>query len=339
MNNPTIKDVAKKANVSIATVSLVIHDHKRISKETKLKVLDAIEELNYYPSRSARGLVSKKTGNVGFILTNDHFLRTEPFYTNIFIGTEFGARENELYVLLNTVDSNYKENDPLPRFILERNIDGIIIAGKVPNVLIEKLCSFKLPVVFIDFQYFKDNCPTVVVDNALGGRMAVNHLIELGHKNIAFVGGDIQHPSISDRFKGFYSAMEGANIDVNKDFIDTEEDYPAASNGFNAAKRLFEKNKNITAVFACNDAMAMGVIQYLKEKGKRIPEDISIIGFDDVIPTNSTGFSLSTIRIPKMEMGVEAMRLMSALLRGDTKINKKITVPVELIVRSSTQRM
>jgi len=339
MNNPTIKDVAKKANVSIATVSLVIHDHKRISKETKLKVLDAIEELNYYPSRSARGLVSRKTGNVGFILTNDHFLRTEPFYTNIFIGTEFEARENELYVLLNTVSSAYQENDPLPRFILERNIDGIIIAGKVPNILIEKLCDYKLPVVLIDFQYSKNNCASVIVDNILGGKMAANHLIDLGHKNIAFVGGDIQHPSINDRFKGFYSALEQANIVVNKDFIDTEEDYPAASNGFSAAKRLFTKNKNITSVFACNDAMAMGVIQYLKETGKRIPEDISVIGFDDVIPTNSTGFSLSTIRIPKMEMGVEAMKLMSALLRGDNKINKKVTVPVELIIRSSTQRI
>jgi len=339
MNNPTIKDVAKKANVSIATVSLVIHDNKRISKETKLKVLDAIEELNYYPSRSARGLVSKKTGNVGFILTNDHFLRTEPFYTNIFIGTEFEARENELYVLLNTVSSDYQENNPLPRFILERNIDGIIIAGKVPNVLIEKLCEFKLPVVLIDFQYSKKKCPAVVVDNILGGKMAVSHLIDLGHKNIAFVGGDIQHPSINDRFRGFYSAMEQSNLVVDNDLIDIEEDYPASSNGFNAAKRLFARNKNITAVFACNDAMAMGVIQYLKEKGKRVPEDISIIGFDDVIPTNSTGFSLSTIRIPRMEMGVEAMRLMSALLKGDKKITKKVLVPIELIVRSSTQKI
>ncbi len=339
MANPTIKDVAKMANVSIATVSLVIHDHKRISRDTKLKVLDAIEKLNYYPSRSARGLVSQKTGNIGFILTNDHFLRTEPFYTNIFIGTEIEARENELYVLLTTVDSNYKDMDPLPRFVLERNIDGIIIAGKVPDILIEKLSDYQFPFVFIDYQHPMIACPAVIVDNILGGKLATKHLIELGHKDIAFIGGDIQHPSINDRFKGFLSIIEKLNINISKNFIDTDENYPARQNGYNAAERLFKRNKNITAVFACNDAMAIGVIQYLKDNGMRVPEDVSVIGFDDVVSENFTGPALSTIRIPKMEMGVEAMRLMSSLLKDGDKVNKKVIVPVELIIRSSTQKI
>ena len=107
--NSTIKDVAQKAGVSIATVSLVIHNNNRISSDTKKKVLKAIRDLDYYPSRSARDLVSKKTGNIGFILTDDHFLRTEPFYTRIFLGTEFEAREGEYYVLLTTVNSDFCE--------------------------------------------------------------------------------------------------------------------------------------------------------------------------------------------------------------------------------------
>lgn len=339
MANPTIKDVAKMANVSIATVSLVIHDHKRISRVTKQKVLEAIERLNYYPSRSARGLVSQKTGNIGFILTNDHFLRTEPFYTNIFIGTEFEARENELYVLLTTVDSNFKDSDPLPRFILERNVDGIIIAGKVPSILTEKLCDFNLPLIFVDFQPVKRNCPVVVVDNNLGGKMATNHLIEYGHKYIGFVGGDIDHPSISERYKGYTAAMEQAKLTLNKNFIDLVEDYPARTNGFQAASRLFKSNKDITAVFACNDAMALGIIDYLKDNGKRVPEDVSVIGFDDVVSENSNGPSLSTIRVPKMEMGVEAMKLMSSFLKEGINHNKKVLVPVELIIRNSTQKI
>ena len=339
MANPTIKDVAKMANVSIATVSLVIHNHKRISKETKQKVLSAIEKLNYYPFRSARGLVSKKTGNVGFILTNDHFLRTEPFYTNIFIGTEFEARENELYVLLTTVDSNFQKNDPLPRFILERNVDGIIIAGKVPSLLIEKLCDYNLPMIFIDYQPVKIKCPSVVVDNVLGGILATNHLIEWGHRNIAFVGGDIDHPSIKDRLKGYNTAINQANIILNPNFIDTQEDYPGRTNGFNSAKRLLSKNNNITAIFACNDAMAVGVIQYLKDTGLKVPEDISVIGFDDVVSGNSIEPMLSTIRVPKMEMGVEAMKLMSAILKDGEKRNKKVLVPVEIIIRNSTKKI
>ncbi|MEE9574398.1 MAG: LacI family DNA-binding transcriptional regulator [Candidatus Neomarinimicrobiota bacterium] len=124
---PTIKDVAKAANVSIATVSFVLHNNERISSETKRRVLKSIKQLNYHPSRSARGLVSRKTGNIGFILTEEHFLRTEPFYTKIFLGTEFEARTKDYYVLFATVNSSFSNVDTLPRFILERNFDGIEI--------------------------------------------------------------------------------------------------------------------------------------------------------------------------------------------------------------------
>ena len=338
MSNPTIKDVAKAANVSIATVSLVIHNHKRISYETKQKVLDTIAALNYHPSRSARGLVSKKTGNIGFILTHDHFLRTEPFYTQIFMGTEFEARENELYVLLTTIDSNYHEGDLLPRFILERNVDGIIIAGKVPSLLIEKLNNYNIPTAFVDYLPVDKKVSVVAVDNIQGGLLATQHLIELGHKKIAFIGGDIEHPSIKDRLSGYKLAFEKANMPLIEEYIDIQEDYPARINGYNAAKKLFSINKDITAVFACNDAMAVGVIQYLKDIGKLIPNDISVIGFDDVVSENSVSPSLSTIRVPKMEMGFEAVRLISNMIKDNEKISRKILVPVELIIRESTQK-
>ena len=144
---PTIKDVAKFAGVSTATVSLVINNNSRISPTTKKKVINAIRELDYHPSKSARDLVSKKTGNIGFILTDDHFLRTEPFYTRIFLGAEFQAREGEYYILLTTVKSNFKKSDQLPRFVLEKSIDGIIIAGKVPQNLIDRICVLNIPVV------------------------------------------------------------------------------------------------------------------------------------------------------------------------------------------------
>ena len=114
----TIKDVAQKAEVSVATVSLVVHNNQRISPETKRKVLRAIKTLDYHPTRSARGLVSKRSGNVGFILTDDHFSRSEPFYTKIFLGTEFEAREEEYYVLLTTISSTHCAESILPRFIL-----------------------------------------------------------------------------------------------------------------------------------------------------------------------------------------------------------------------------
>ena len=332
----TIKDVAKQAKVSIATVSLVIHNHKRISPSTRLKVNKAIKKLNYHPSRSARGLVSQKTGNIGFILTEDHFLRSEPFYTRIFLGTEFEARQYEHYILLTTIPSNFSLDDKLPRFVLEKNIDGVIIAGKIPGELIRKLKRIDLPMAFVDYYIQNEKYPVVLIDNISGGLMATQHLINYGHKNIGFIAGDIGHPSINDRFQGYKLALEKAGLENNHDKFIIDENYPARQNGYNAAKKLLKRNKDITAIFTCNDAMAIGVMQFLKEKKYRIPEDISLIGFDDVEADLSLDPPLTTIRVPKIEMGIEVMRLMSDLLKNRIKSSKKVLVPVELVIRNST---
>ena len=318
---------------------MVIHNHKRIPQKTKAKVLAAIDAFNYYPSHSARGLVNRKSGNIGFVLTEDHFLRTEPFYTQIFIGTEFEAHANEFYVLLTTINPNFRSSDKLPRFILERNVDGLIIAGKVPLLFIKKINKFNIPTVFIDYLPPAKNSITVLPDSFKGGELATNHLIQYGHKEIAFIGGDIEHPSIIERFNGYKKALKDAGIKIDERMIDIEESYPGKSNGFSAAERLINKNKNITAIFTCNDAMAIGAMQYLKDRGIKIPDDCSIIGFDDVVSDNVIEPELSTIRIPKMEMGVEAMKLMADLLKKNLKESKKVLLPIELITRESTIRI
>ncbi|OGU33738.1 MAG: hypothetical protein A2068_12545 [Ignavibacteria bacterium GWB2_35_6b] len=335
--NPTIKDVAQKAGVSIATVSLVIHNHERISSVTKKKVQKAIKDLNYYPSRSARDLVSKKTGNLGFILTDDHFLRTEPFYTRIFLGTEFEARDGEYYILLTTIKSDFSETDQLPRFVLDRSVDGVIIAGKIPEILIDKLSKYNIPLIFVDFISSKGNYPVVLIDNIQGGLLAANHLISYGHKNIAFIGGDINHPSINERLTGYKKALESAGINPNKKYISTSSPYPDRQNGYNSAKKIFENNKDVTAVFACNDAMAIGVMHYLKDNGYTIPNDVSVVGFDDVEADLMLDPPLTTIRVPKIELGAEALRLMINILKSKNSSAKKILVPVELIIRKSTK--
>ncbi|HUX60525.1 MAG TPA: LacI family DNA-binding transcriptional regulator [Ignavibacteriaceae bacterium] len=339
MMNPTIKDVAKMANVSIATVSLVVHNHKRISQETKNKVLTAIEQLNYHPSHSARGLVRRNSGNVGFVLTDDHFLRTEPFYTHIFIGAEFEAHENELYVLLTTINSEFNSTNKLPRFILERNIDGLIIAGKVPFPFIEQISKYNFPIIFVDYSPCAKKYSGVLVDNIQGGELATEHLIKSGHERIAFIGGDIEHPSIKDRLNGYKNSFEKFGLKLNDSLIEIEEDYPGRTNGYNAAERLFTKNKDITAIFSCNDAMAVGAMQYMKDNGIKIPDDCSIIGFDDVVSDNAIEPALSTIRVPKMEMGTEAMKLMAHMIKNNLKDNRKVLLPVDLIIRESTKRI
>jgi LacI family transcriptional regulator len=332
----TIKEVAKKAGVSIATVSFVINNSKRTSAETKNRVLKAIKSLNYHPSKSAINLVSGKTGNIGFILTDDHFLRTEPFYTRIFLGTEFEARSEGYYILLTSIRPDFNENDTLPRFILNKNVDGIIIAGKNPHNLIERISTYNLPTVFVDYIPTTNSHPLVLIDNIQGALLATNHLINLGHRNIAFIGGDIEHPSLSDRLNGYKQALGNAKISIKNNLIVTDAKYPDRQNGFNSAKKIFSKNKNVTAVFACNDAMAIGVLNYLQNNGYKVPQDVSLVGFDDVEADLMLSPPLTTIRVPKIEMGVEALRLLLNAIKNKKSLSKKILVSVELIIREST---
>ncbi len=332
----TIRDVAQKAGVSTATVSLVLHNHRRISEETRKRVLKAIRELNYHPSQLARGLVMQQTGNIGFVLTEDHFLRTEPFYTRIFLGTEFETRDSTYFVLLSTIPTDFDEDTPLPRFITQQNVDGVIIAGKVPQRFLEKVYRFNLPLIFIDYFPPKGDFSAVLIDNIQGGLDATEHLIQLGHRSIAFIGGDMDHPSIRERLFGCKLALEKNHIPYDPELVVAGNEPPTKENGYKAICNLLKKRTDFTALFACNDAMAIGAMECLKKRGFDIPGKISVVGFDDIESDVFQNPPLTTIAVPKFDMGIEAMRLMRDILAKKIQKHKKILVPVELIVRDST---
>lgn len=336
----TIKDVAKRADVSVTTVSFVINGHhSKVSKSTLKKVLRVIDELNYHPSRQARGLVSRKTGNLGFIITEDHFSRAEPFYTKVFLGTEFETREFEYYVLLKTIPTDFDEESRLPRFVLERNVDGLILVGKIPTTLIQRLKSTKIPMVLVDYYLPDENFPVVLIDNIAGGYKAAMHLINCGHRRIAFVGGDMEHPSITERYQGYRMALEKSNIPFDPALVVVDETYLSTRNGYCAAQKLFSQTKNVTAIFACNDSMALGAMQFLKERGKKIPQEVSLIGFDDVESGLTVEPHLSTVRVPKIELGSEAVRLLMNKLQNNSVAAHKVLIPVDVIARESTCRV
>ena len=333
--NTTIKDVAKKAGVSLSTVSLVINQKKNISEKTVKKVKKAIEELNYHPQRSARGLASKKSGNIGFILTSDHFSRAEPFYTKIFLGSEFEARNHNYYILLTTVEKKFNKKQ-VPRFLLEKNVDSPILAGTVPNGLIGYLRIVKLPHIFIDYLPQKGKISAILIDNIDGANQVVTHLIEKGHRNIAFIAGEITHPSMEERLSGYKQALKIAGIPVNEQLIITNESNTGENDGFNMMSNLYTKNQNFTAVFAANDAMAFGCMRYLKERNLKIPDDIALAGFDDVDLALKKEPALTTVRVNKEDMGALAIKNLAEMISEEKKSIGKILVPVDLIVRNST---
>ncbi|HEY6192695.1 MAG TPA: LacI family DNA-binding transcriptional regulator [Bacteroidota bacterium] len=333
---PTIEDVARATSLSISTVSLVLNNKSNVSDDTRRKVQKAIRTLGYHPLRSARGLASKASGNIGFILTDDHFSEVEPFYTHVFLGTEFEAREHNYYILLTTVPKRSKRGGAIPRFLQEKNVDGVIVAGKFNPLLIEHIDRLGLPIVLVDYAVQGAGYSTVLIDNFKGAKAATQHLIGNGRTEIAFVGGDPEHPSILERFEGYKSALRENGLPFNPQLVITDEDDTRIHNGYNAAERLLKQGGKPTALFAANDAMAIGCMNYLKAARKRIPEDIAIVGFDDIELSSHVEPNLTTVRVFKAEMGKIAVKRIVEMIREKTRHVSTVHLPVELIVRASS---
>jgi LacI family transcriptional regulator len=332
----TIRDVAAKAGCSVSTVSLVINNSGYTSEATKTKVLAAIQELGYHPTRSAKGLASKTSGNIGFILSDDHFSQVEQFYTKVFLGTEFEARKHSYYVLLTTVGKKFKDNGSIPRFLLERNVDGVIIAGKIDEKLVEFIDNLGVPIVLVDYELPRKRISSVLIDNRKGARLAVLHLVERGHKKIAFIGGDLKHPSIADRFTAYEEALVENGITPDESLIVTDEKDTRVHNGDIATERLFKRGGNPSGIFAANDAMAIGCMQRIRQCGKSIPRDIAIVGFDDIEMSSHVEPRLTTIRVFKEDMGSLAVKRLVDVVKSKTGAVVTTHVPVELVIRAST---
>ena len=332
----TIKDVASRAGVSLSTVSLVLNKKHNVSEETRLKVLQTIEELKYHPRRVARGLASKTTRNIGFIVTENHFSRAEPFYTKVFLGIEFEARKHHYYVLLTTVERSFRRSRHIPRFLLERNVDGVILAGTMPTSLTDFIRETGLPFVMVDYLPKSGPCSAVLIDNFDGAYRAVTHLIERGHRRIAYVGGDIEHPSFKERLSGYEKALSDSGIPVENELIMANEPYTGFQDGYRAMGKYLGNGVTFTALFAGNDAMAQGCLQCLREHEIDVPDKVAVVGFDDIESDLQVEPHLTTVRVDKEELGAVSVRRLVEMIDKGQFIQSKTVLPVELIIRRST---
>lgn len=338
----TIKEVAKHANASMSTVSMVINNKGYVSDKKRKDILHSIQELGYIPSASARNLASNRTNNIGFILQESHFTLSEPFYTRIFLGAEFESKKHNYYVLLATVSNNYRKKIDTPRLLKEQNVDGIIIAGKVSTDLLEEVEESGISFVLVDYQY--KSYPNIFVDNRNASIEVVQHLIDKGHKTISFIGADRHHPSISERLEGYQLAMMKAGYNDVSDFIFMDEnESPTSQTGYNLGKEFFKTGAKSTAAYCVNDAMALGFMKYAQQHGYRVPEDVAVVGFDDVDGAKFSSPQLTTVRVYKEQFGELALRYLTEILDGSNKGNSKyergnhtVTIPTELVVRQST---
>jgi LacI family transcriptional regulator len=313
----TIKDVAKKANVSTSTVSIVLNNRGYASPETRSKVQEAIEELEYKPLLSARKLATRRTGNIGYIVWEDHFSEVEMFYSQIFLGMEFAARDSDYYILLTTVKENFDQRNDLPSFLQYNDVDGVALAGRIPHQLIDYLDRKRIPFVLIDYGVRGKAFNSILIDNYNGAYEAVEYLVKSGRKQIGFVGGSFFHPSVKERFRGYKEVLEDYNI-LGSDYIEKychiENIETSRMIGMRGAEKLLTYKPYPDAIFCCNDTTALGVIAEVQKKGLKIPDDIAVIGFDDIPPASYNIPKLSTVKVPTLLMGKEAFKLLTEII-------------------------
>lgn len=331
MTNVTIKDIARIANVSYATVSRALNNHKDVNEQTKQKILKICNELGYSPNAIARGLVKQSTYTIGLLIPDI----TNPYYPEVARGVEDEAsKENYNIFLCNTDWDLMKEVDYF-NLLLAKRVEGIIIAPVSDDTtkFVEKFTD-RLPIVFLGTRLSGEKYNYVAIDNIKGGEMITEYLINLGHRRIAFIGGTKDSSTFSDRVKGYKNALIKNKIDINKNLIKICG-YRKVD-GYNALKAMAKESNVPTAIFAVNDLVALGIIEAAEEMGLEIPQDISLAGFDDIPYASLPKIRLTTVSQPKDLIGREAIRILLEKIKNKN-INtglQRIIQP-ELIIRST----
>jgi len=330
----TIKDIARLANVSVTTVSRVINNKPEgVSEETRQKILKLVKELGYQPNAIARGLVTKKTKTIGLIIPDI----SNPFFPDIARGVEDSAHIYGYNVFLCNTDDNLEKESEYIKALKEKYVDGIIFtSSSIPkHEHIIELVESGIPVVIMDRRVDSENIYGVFLDNYEGGYIATKHLIDLGHRKIGCITGPLHTKSARERLEGYKKALLDSGIEIDEKLI-FEGDYKIKG-GITGAERLLKDNKDISAIFACNDLMAYGAYKTIRSFGYKIPEDISVVGFDDIQLSQILEPQLTTVRQPAYDMGLTAARMLIKLIE-DKKLKKKIiNFKPQLIIRQSTK--
>jgi LacI family transcriptional regulator len=302
----TISDVADRAKVSVGTVSNVVNRPERVAEDTRNRVQEAIAALGWVPNGSAATLRAGRATLVGLIVPDIR----NPFFTEVARGAEdLAAASGEAIVVCNTDWLLANERRALEALARQR-VRGVIInpAGEDERYL-EWLSARGIALVLLDHRRSAGLVPSVVVDDVLGGRLAGEHLLQLGHRKIALVNGPTSIPQCEDRRLGLLAALAAAGLDPDRDLVSIEVETMDATSGLAAVDRIFD-SANPTAVFCTNDLLAIGVIHGLRGRGLRTPADVAVVGYDDVELAAMTDPPLTTVHQPSYELGATAYELL-----------------------------
>lgn len=329
----TIYDVAEKAGVSISTVSRVINNTGRISDKTRRMVLRVMEEMDYHPNVHASALTGKKTNMIGLITPDI----SNPFFGELAKSIEDSAGVLGFHIIICSTDYQPEKETKYFSMLRQKQADGIIFATGLDHddsvTALDDIVKSGTPLAMITQDKPLAPMDVVIIDDFLGGYTAAEHLISLGHKKIACIVGNGSTTGERDRIRGFQKAMHEAGMTLDESLIIPTE-YSLES-GKQAAAELFDRDLP-TAVFAFNDVLSCAAIQAARSRGIRVPEDLSVIGFDNTILAEMTAPPLTTISQPIREMGRRVVELLIDEIQGKKKAKSKIILSPELVIRQST---
>lgn len=329
----TIKDVAREAGVSTATVSRVINNADKVGEKTRKLVLKVMDSLGYTPDANARALVKQKSSTLGVVIPD----LTDPFFASLANGIEQVARENNMQLLLSTGQLSAESESKAINLLIEQRCEAIVVHSKMLSD--DTLCklSARIPGLILIDRYIDkiaDKC--IWLDNLEGGKIAARHLLSLEHEQFACITSsyDIDDPKL--RLQGFKDTLQTKGLDVDGELCIAQE--PTLVGGESAAQWLLAQGKRFTSVFAYNDAMAIGAISIFEDNGYRVPEDISVVGFDDVLLSQYSRPKLTTLRYPIKDMAIHAGELALSYAHQNAQPDKPKKYVPQLVKRLSVHR-
>jgi len=331
----SVKDVAVRAGVSLGTVSNVLNRPDKVRAATRERVEEAMRDLGFVRNESARQLKAGRSNTAGYIM----FDASNPFFTDVASGMEAAAEAAGVSLFLCNSDQRPEREHAYLSRLEQGRVLGILITPVDPSSpMLDQMRERGTPLVIVDRTRDDDDWCSVAVDDELGGRLAVGHLLEGGHRRIAFVGGPAVLGQVRDRRAGAWQALTDAGL-AAADLVDVPSDAMGVADGLSAAERIagMPRATRPTAVFCANDLIALGMLQRSMALGLRIPDDLAIVGYDDIDFAASAAVPLTSVRQPREQLGRAAARLILAELdEGARHQHEHVTFQPELIVRASS---
>ncbi|WP_210503356.1 LacI family DNA-binding transcriptional regulator [Nocardioides xinjiangensis] len=331
---PSVKDVAERAQVSLGTVSNVLNRPDRVSAGTRERVERAMTELGFVLNETARQLRMGRSNTFAYVMLD----ATNPFFTDVARGIELAAEKADLSLFLCNSDGRDARERAHLEHLQQQRVDGILITPVDPeSAELERITLQGTPVVIVDRATTSGSFCSVTVDDRLGGRMAIEHLVDRGHTRVAYVGGPVSIGQVRERYEGACDAWRDAGH-RDTDLIHVQTEALSVEEGRVAGERLagLPKRARPTAVFCANDLVALGLLQQVISTGQRVPQDLAIVGYDDIAFAAGAAVPLTSVRQPRQALGRTAADLLIDEVNNPDHEHQQVEFTPELIARVST---